>query len=380
MAKKRKAPRKDASAGKSNSKRSRRRPAGRYVALAVAVAVTACLLLTAYAGEVSPLNHSAWWGVLPLAFPIFFWLTLGLTALFLFVCRRAAAVLVAGLLLCAGPALAYCPLHIAVPAVPADAPRFTLMSYNVMGMCGQKSTPLADGQPNPTLQYIIDSDADIVCLQECKALSASSLLHITSEQLDSLHSRYAHVCLGAGNGQTLLSKYPVENIHLDSAAVRGARISAYRITLPCQRRVTVFNIHLHTMGLSGDIIAEGASADVDAARTIVGRLRSAGIGRARQVNKLMQVIRTYGGPDVIVCGDFNDVTGCHAMRTLSEAGFRDAYGRTGLGPLVTYNYAHLWFAIDHILSRGDLQPLSVHAGRLRYSDHYPLTTTFAVDD
>lgn len=41
----------------------------RTVALLVDLAAVCALVLTAYAGMVSPLSHSAWWGVLPWDFP-----------------------------------------------------------------------------------------------------------------------------------------------------------------------------------------------------------------------------------------------------------------------------------------------------------------------
>lgn len=56
----------------------KRRPAWqralRWLTFLTDIALVAALMLTGYAGNVSPLAHSAWWGVLPMGFPIVFWI------------------------------------------------------------------------------------------------------------------------------------------------------------------------------------------------------------------------------------------------------------------------------------------------------------------
>ena len=91
----------------------------------------------------------------------------------------------------------------------------------------------------------------------------------------------------------------------------------------------------------------------------------------------MQWLRLYGGPDVIICGDFNDVPGCHAIRTFADAGFHSVYPSIGFGPMITYNARHLYFCIDHVLYRGALTPLYISKGTLKTSDHYPLTPAWS---
>ncbi len=50
------------------------------------------------------------------------------------------------------------------------------------------------------------------------------------------------------------------------------------------------------------------------------------------------------GGNVIVCGDFNDVPGCRALRILESAGLTDAYAELGLGPTITFNASHFFSA------------------------------------
>lgn len=340
----------------------------------VAVLCVIPLVITAYAGYVSPITHSNWWGAFPLAFPLVFWIDFALMLLFLLWCWRASIIIAVGFLCCAGPALSYCPLHFTTPRAPEGAPTFSLMSYNVLTFKPMYDIP--DDEPNPTLQYILDKDDDIVCLQECYTTSVNAQYNVTSEQIKRLHEQYPVVSASGGKGQVILSKYPIENLHVDPTVFKGAAIAAYRVSLPCGRVVTIFNIHLKSMLLSDNEILQVP----EGVRNIVGKIRTASVERARQINKLMQTIRQYGGPEVIVCGDFNDVTDSYSVRTLADANFRDAYVRTGFGPIVTYNAFHLLFTIDHVLYRGALKPLGVEKGYLKSSDHYPLTVNFAITD
>jgi endonuclease/exonuclease/phosphatase (EEP) superfamily protein YafD len=59
-----------------------------------------------------------------------------------------------------------------------------------------------------------------------------------------------------------------------------------------------------------------------------------------------------------------------------SAGFKDAYRQCGFGPEITYNANKLYFRIDHILYRGDMDAINIRRGKLKSSDHYPLLATF----
>ncbi len=338
------------------------------------------LMLTGYAGYVSPMNHSSMWGVLPLAFPLMFWTGVVLFVFEVIWCRRAAVVTALGFLCCAGPALSYCPLHVVKPSAPEGAPEFTLMTYNVHNFVTME--PLPEGVPNPMMDFVLDQDLDIVCLQEAYMPVVNDNLHLTAEQLDRMHEQYPY-CMnyfaGAASNQTMLSKYPIEVIHVDPSAFKDIVVTVYRVTLPCDRQVTILNVHLSSLHLSA-MKMDATKLNRDDTSLILNHIRIAAVNRAEQVNKLMQVIRRYGGPETIVCGDFNDVSDCFAIRELAGAGFRDAYPQVGFGPMVTYNAEHLYFTIDHILYRGALKPLDVYKDKLRASDHYPVLSRFAVTD
>ncbi len=341
--------------------------------------VVVSLLLTGYSGMVSPLAHGGVWGILPLGFGVSLLALVVLAVVHAFYLRRALFILLAGLLLCAGPFLTFCPLHIFDGKASADADTFTLLSYNVCNFDTADTTLTGDC---PALDYILAQDADVVCLQEA-TFSPTERNRISKAQLDSLHARYPHVIV-SGRAQALLSKFPVQPLHLDSGAeeFNNGDVGAYRLTMPSGRLMSIFNVHLYSYQLHDNDkdlyknLTELKREPLEDVRSrLLHKLRVAAEGRARQTLQLQRWIRLYGGPECVVCGDFNDVPGCYAIRTLAESGFEDAYPRVGFGPMVTYHADRFYFCIDHVLTRGALRPLSLNKGSTKASDHYPITLT-----
>ena len=111
--------------------------------------VVVALLLTGYAGCVSPLGHVTWW---------------------------------VGLVACGGPVLTYFPLHVTTPKAPEGAEQFSLLTYNILdGVYAEDgNTEVAD--------YILSTNADIVCTQETYAIALPRRDATTQARVDSLRA------------------------------------------------------------------------------------------------------------------------------------------------------------------------------------------------
>lgn len=360
----------------------------RVTALLLDIVAVAALCLTAYSGMLSPLSHSALWGVFPLAFPIVVTAVVVLALSQIVWHWRGVIVCAAGLVACAMPVFDFCPLNITTPKVPQGAQEFTLMSYNAHQFMPPHVNAMPPGEGNAQLQYVLDSGADIVCLQEASYLFTGGRNAPPADMVAELHRRYPTVLFSVDE-LVLLSKFPAEAIHLDVSRKNfpGGTAACYRVTLPSGRLVTVFNVHMASMTMNeGDVevsrnLTELKHEDLGALKSqLLGKLCMAARNRARQVQQLQRWIRLYGGPDVIVTGDFNDAPGCYALRNLSDTGFRSVYPEVGFGPMITFNSDRMYFRIDHTLYRGALRPVWMHKGSLRASDHYPLTTLFYIAD
>lgn len=363
----------------------RRRPWWRRLMRGVMWTLTAiacvALFATSYAGELVP---SVYRGacILVMVFP-FALIAVGTVAVLdLLVCRRALLLVAVSVAGCIPAIWDYMPLNIMSPKAGQGAPTFTMLTYNVSNFTDL--TGRYPGDVNPTISYILRTNADIVNLQEAKIIGVSSRLHITPAQIDSLYRAYPYVVLGCYS-QAVLSKYPVKSVETGAPVKGGNEIAVFRINIEGEQ-VTLFNVHLQSYKLSKDDkslyreITDLNKNETDKLGEIrsqlLSKIQAAAEGRENDVARLGRYINRYGGPNVIVAGDFNDVPGSYPLHYLSGFGLREVYPEVGFGPMITFNSDRFYFRIDHVLYRGAIKPLMIDRGRLRSSDHYPLLVRF----
>lgn len=343
------------------------------------------LFVTSYAGYLTPSSYRGAC-ILVMVFP-FALIAIGAVALLdLLLCRRALLLAVASVAGCIPAIWDYSPLNITSPRVGGDTPTFTLLTYNVSNFTDL--TGRYPGDVNPTISYILRTNADIVNIQEAKSIGVDPKVHITAAQIDSLYRAYPYVVLSCYS-QAVLSKYPVKVIDTGAPVRSGNEIAVFRINIEGEQ-VTLFDVHLQSYRLSKtdkDLYREitdlnKAERDkLGEVRTqLLSKIQAAAEGRERDVARLGRYINRYGGPNVIVAGDFNDVPGSYPLHYLSDFGLHEVYPKVGFGPMITFNSDRFYFRIDHVLYRGALKPLSMSRGRLRCSDHYPLLSRFALGE
>lgn len=366
----------------AKKKRKRRSPAMRLLrAIMLTLSIVAALSLpaTGYAGMLSPLKHGGFYGILPMLFPACMLAAAILLLLQLLWHWRGVIIIAAGFAVTAAPAWQVCPLniHFGQPKIAENQGTFSLLTYNVFNFDELRDS--TDTKPNRALTYILKRNADVVCLQEAATLHVNKHLFITTEQMSELHNAYPYIITG-GN-QVILSKFPVQPIHIaiTKEDFDDADLTAYRLTLPGGKLLTLFNVHLQSFCLTADDrhlytgLTQLKPTKVDDVRQqLITKLKYANVERARQTQALLRFVRHYGGPDVLICGDFNDVPTSYALRSLEDAGFNSVYSKVGFGPMITYYRDRFKFCIDHVLYRGDMKPLSLKRATLRASDHYPV--------
>lgn len=323
-----------------------------------------------------------------LAFPytmLVFLLVVVLDALW---CRKALILCAIVLVGCGSAMWDVCPLNIFSPSASKykDKPRFSLMTYNVASM--KDLTLKYPGGVNPTVSYILNVNADIVNLQECYPIGVYKQWHITPAQVDSLHKVYPYI-ITSGSTLTLLSKFPAEALHIPRDT---DRIAAFRINID-GTPVTLFNVHLQSYGLNADDKElfhkmtdlddpdEGLRDVVkDVKKELLAKVQYAAVRRQKQTERLVKLIDRFGGPNVIVAGDFNDAPGCYALRRLEDCKMKEVYPALAFGPTISFHADRFYFRIDHVLWRGGMKPLRMWRGNLLSSDHYPFTTVFTLTE
>lgn len=337
---------------------------------------------SAWGGVVNP-NNSAYGAVIALGFPIFLGLMLLALIALLIWFRRLALVSVIALIACISPILTYCPLNFFRPSEKTiekeKGKTLRLLTFNILDLYVYNGDVPERG--NPTMAFILDSDADVVMLQEAADILTPGFQGVDSVQRSRLLEMYPYHDL-TRRGMAFFSKYPFESVDVDYEDHAQLDLCGYDVYFD-GRKIRMFNVHMQSIGLTAEDkkvyvhITEGEAANETAAirSGLISKLTAAFRSRADQAEDIRRVVRGVEG-DVILAGDFNDIPGSYAYRTVADAGLTDAYRQAGLGPAITYHADRFYFRIDQIFYRGALEALRTWRGDCRTSDHYPLLCVF----
>lgn len=369
------------------SRKNRKRLASVLLPVWVALNVmfAAIMVFTAYAGKIDP-DKMPFAGLAGMTFAG--WCVLNVFILIIdLICSRRTRLLtilpLGALISCAGPMWTFCPLNFAKQEVaPQDSARiFKVMSYNVLSFHDyEPEKTIADF--NRTAHTIINSGADVVIIAEFDNQGSLDTF-VPRSQIDSLNAIYPYFVVGK-HGNACYSKTPILYAVLPSQKYASGSHEVYRTVID-GKGVMFFGVHLVSIGLDDDDkslyrditnMETGAVHVADVRTRLIDKLYGAFKQRNVQAQFIREYIEQIPGENVIVCGDFNDVPGCRAIKVLEEAGLKDAYAEVGCGPMITYNASGLFFRIDHVLYSGAFRPISIERGNIRSSDHYPLLTTF----
>lgn len=263
------------------------------------------------------------------------------------------------------------------------AQTFTVMTYNIIHGWDQEHKK---SDRNRTIDYIMETNADIVCLQEVKQLSVGKeITNFTPEQYAELRKVYPYEVGDSELDMKVLSKYPAvfeKGYSYIDGTFDSKRYTFYRFNIN-GHRLMIINVHLMSFLLSEKerTIVTGINSIETAKESVVefkglrDKMHRGFKKRKNDVDILRRTIDKLKGP-LIICGDFNDVPESYAYRLLKGTDMKDAYVETGFGPMATYNQHAFWFHLDQILYRGGLKALSVRKGNTKLSDHYPLVAEF----
>lgn len=326
------------------------------------------MIICGYAQYVSPMDHLSlsYWGML---FPFFLLPTIAFLIFWLTVRWRYAVVSVASLLISAAPLRTYCPINL-----PAEPPEGCLkvLSYNTM--CFNDIPAGTQPGDNEIVRYIIDSQADIVCLQEAGNLEGKGIDVY-------LRQTYPYMFTNEGTNDKIyiMSKLPLLNftqIHYES----DTNHSFYCEAIYQGDTIIVINNHLQSYALS--------SEDKDSYKTMMrhpkdsitgsrytgltGKLCHANLIRSAQADSIGAFIDAHRDRTIICCGDFNDPSLSYTHHRLTRW-LNDAFTRSGNGVGWSYNRSGMYFRIDHLLVSPNITTYSTKVDAYsKVSDHYPI--------
>lgn len=354
----------------------------KWIIFATNVAVIILLFASLLTWRVSPLKTNLFsyiglgFGVVVLANVCYllFWI--------FFAKWKLALISLAALVVCHAPLLTFFPVNLFPKKAPENAVK--ILTYNVQALINENSRNASE---HPMLDYIAQTDADIVLLQEYMVSKTGQHL-ISQQDVNKILNKYPYRSItgleASGRyhifGLACFSKFPIEKTHevVFESSFNGAAVYTININ---NKKYTVANVHLESNSISAadkklysDFLQNNDSVKIDdIASNIRLRLGSAYRTRVRQVEKVKNYIAAQQNEGVIICGDFNDTPVSYAYGQMKK-GLKDAYASTGFGPGITYHQDLFLFRIDYILHSPEMKAYRTKVDKLKYSDHYPVHT------
>lgn len=239
-----------------------------------------------------------------------------------------------------------------------------IMSYNVNAKYG-KYENLHDWRN--VILFIDSINPDIIFPQEYSFYGGDSLRNA----LDVRYPYNSKLFFGNGYYMTdmVFSRFPV--VKLDYLLGFGKTIYVMDISVD-GKVVKAVNCHLH----SNNFTSEVESGE----HKFLQKLKEGYDERAKEVDDIVDSLKSCTNAPLIVCGDMNDVSGSYTIRTLRDSlKLKDAWWQGGTGFGFTYHgYGVMRFRLDHILYNKYLELQSVSVPHVGYSDHWPVVADLVV--
>ena len=274
------------------------------------------------------------------------------------------------------------PINFHKGKIDTNRQKISILTYNTMNTGNLKEH--REDDPNPVVKYILDSQADIVCLQE---MAVSENTHQLQEKdfnriFKSYPFKFVTYKLNRWNmhvGMAVLSKYPIINkkrINYDSAF----NLSVYSDIAIGKDTIRLINNHLESNRITSQDMQRTSKLKDDfdsgelgsVTKYLSSKLSVAYKKRAMQVDLIAEIMKK-SPYKLIVCGDFNDVPASYAYTTL-KGNLKDAFKETGNGLGWTFHQSFYRFRIDYIMYDKAFQSANYKTGHLDASDHYPIQT------
>ncbi len=354
----------------------------KYVAIVLNSICVLGMVACAYSIYFDPQTHPrlSYWG---LAFPLFLIPTFLFGILWLCLRRWWGLISGIGLMVCCVAIRTYFPLNF--PSGPPDG-AIKVMSYNIyqLGKNVDGKSWSEAGIPkeeSPIVNYLVASDADIVCCQEAFPLKEAKVDSVLATAYP--YREYVKV-----HTETVacLSRFPiVGSDSIDYPSVGNGSV-AFKVLVKGDT-VLVINNHFESYKLNDADKAEYKELvvhpDDENARQnfedLSTKVAAANAIRAKQADIVDELIAKSPYRYIIACGDFNDASLSYVHWRMTRH-LNDAFTRSGNGPGITYHRSGMYFRIDNILYSPAMTPYRCYVDSdIHTSDHYPIICWLTLD-
>jgi endonuclease/exonuclease/phosphatase family metal-dependent hydrolase len=343
--------------------------------------VAVMLLLLSLLGSVLSPEISVYPAYLTLIFPIIIGMNMVFVVFWILAKKWLFLISLSVLFLSAAQLKDHFPVHLGQPPKGNATHPIHILTYNTR-MSG-KLVKQTKTKPNAVMQYVLDADADIVCLQEFMVSSNNE--YITHADMLRIFKKYPYKHIEyklklktKSMGIATLSKYPIINKQTIKYP-SFANLSIYSDININGKIIRLVNNHLESNRITENdkALPIRLKDNFDAENLTEITLhfsRKLGVAyklRAQQADVVASVIAA-SPYNVIVCGDFNDVPTSYAYNKV-KGRMKDAFSETSTGLGWTYYQHSVGFRIDYILYDPEsFTPVKYKMDKVTYSDHYPV--------
>lgn len=251
-----------------------------------------------------------------------------------------------------------------------------ILTYNIMLFNYYK-------KDSKILDYIKNSNADIVCLQEFGWYKKNKG-YLSKERIISVLKDYPYYEINIAldkpsetYGIATFSKYPIlqskriaYESHFNSSIYSDIKIGNDTIRL--------FNNHLESNRLTEkDKFNLVENTDSKIISETAQKLGKAGALRAKQADSVSKEIKA-SPYKVIVCGDFNDTPISYTYKKISD-NLSDTFMGSGCGLGITFHDFFYRFRIDYIFVDKSFSYSDYFINNIKISDHYPVSCSVSIE-
>ncbi len=357
------------------------------VLLLITVVMAVTMLLSAWGGLVSP-EKSRLLPLATLAMPLVLIVNVVMALVWLCMFKwKYALIPIVAIAVSWSPVSMVCPLNFFAKIVDNDK-SFRVMTFNVANFGPYDPS---NHNPSKSMRYILDQDADFVLLQEGSQERTYLALSNVKMMANEVEQKYPYHSDG-WRDLMILSKYPYTVVP-DSAfdvlheAHGGVYAKAFDIELPNSKQLRILNLHLRSIGMGegdknlyADITKRGVNVQKRSElrkikHSLFDKLDRAFKRHAEEAVIVRGLIDNSPG-NLIVCGDFNETPASYCYRAIRGDDLSDTFQDCGAGLTWTFYDRRLFFKIDHIMYRGEIEAVDWKRDKEGDSDHYPQVATF----
>lgn len=244
---------------------------------------------------------------------------------------------------------------------------------------------------NQIVQFLKEQNADVYCLQEFyhrKGSEGQNNIRLLKKELNTPYCyfvKYTPKTKSLYN--VIFSKKPIKSKGVIEPSKDGDEIIGIYADIATESLlIRIYSIHLQSFKISGETAllemdfdlktTEGQEAAKQNSLMLAKKFRTAFTARSSQIRRLKAHLAKTPLP-IIVTGDFNDIPSSYTYSQLTQ-NMKDAFIANGKGFGQTYIGPYPSFRIDYILYNNRLNSYQFTTWPVKYSDHYPISSTFAL--